>query len=84
VGTGGADDRIHRTPGLLPADLVDEVWQKWSAVERPPEMAALAALLAERDKPDNAAERARQTADAVLFAEVAQLVALTPERTGSG
>ena len=69
---------------LLPADLVAEVWQKWAAVERPPEMAALATLLAERDKPDNAVERARQTADAVLFAEIAQLVALTPERTGSG
>ena len=69
---------------LLPADLVAEVWQKWAAVERPPEMAALATLLAERDKPDNAVERARQTADAVLFAEIAQLVALTPERTGNG
>ena len=70
--------------GLLPADLVDEVWQKWSAVERPPEMAALAALLAERGKPDNAAERARQTADAVLFAEVKRLTAVTPAKAAGG
>lgn len=54
--------------GLLPADLIAEVWAKWSAVERPPAL---------RDNPD-------AVADEVLFAEVKQLVALTPERTGNG
>ena len=54
--------------GLLPAPLVAEVWAKWSAAARPPAL---------RDNPD-------AVADEVLFAEVKQLVALTPERTGSG
>jgi hypothetical protein len=47
--------------GLLPGDLVQEVWQKWAAEERPPEL---------RDNPN-------AVADAVLFAEVKRLAALT-------
>jgi hypothetical protein len=43
--------------GLLPAALVAEVWAKWSAEERPPEL---------RDNPT-------ADADAVLFSEAAAL-----------
>ncbi len=46
--------------GLLSASLVQEVWAKWSAVERPSEL---------RDNPE-------AVADLVLFAEVRRLAAL--------
>ncbi len=46
--------------GLLPANLVHEVWTKWAAPERPPEL---------RDNPE-------AVADLVLFAEVRRLAAL--------
>lgn len=46
--------------GLLPAGLVQAVWAKWAAAERPPEL---------RDHPE-------AVADAVLFGEVRRLAAL--------
>jgi hypothetical protein len=46
--------------GLLPERLVAEVWAKWSAAERPPEL---------RDNPQAVADR-------VLFAEVGRLAGL--------
>jgi hypothetical protein len=46
--------------GLLPVALVAEVWAKWAAAERPPEL---------RDNPEAIAEE-------VLFAEVGRLAAL--------
>jgi hypothetical protein len=46
--------------GLLPAALVAEVWAKWSALERPPEL---------RDN-------SKAVADGVLFNEVQRLAAL--------
>ncbi len=46
--------------GLLPAALVEDVWAKWSAPERPPEL---------RDNPE-------VVADVVLFNEVRRLAAL--------
>lgn len=60
--------------GLLPAALVAEVWAKWSALERPPEL---------RDNPKaacperpNEVGACRRVADMVLFAEVRRLAAL--------
>jgi len=47
--------------GLLPPELVGEVWGKWSAVLRPPEL---------RDNPD-------AVADQILFAEANRLAAMT-------
>ncbi|MBE2198105.1 MAG: hypothetical protein IAE79_05805 [Anaerolinea sp.] len=47
--------------GLLPGDLVQQVWEKWAAEERPPDL---------RDNP-------QAVADEVLFAEVKRLAALT-------
>jgi hypothetical protein len=47
--------------GLLPAALVDEVWAKWSAAERPSELL----------------ENPEVVADVVLFDEVRRLAALS-------
>ncbi len=52
--------------GLLPAALVAEVWAKWLAPERPPEL---------RDNPD-------AVADAVLFNEVQRLAVLCAAQGG--
>jgi hypothetical protein len=52
--------RAGLSRGLLSAALVEEVWAKWSAQERPSEL---------RDNPE-------AVADAVLFNEVRRLVAL--------
>ena len=49
-----------RRQGLLPAALIDEVWAKWAAEERPAELR----------------ENLTSVADEVLFAETHRLAAL--------
>ena len=51
--------RIGLRQGLLPEALVDEVWAKWSAPERPSEL---------RENPE-------VVADVILFDEVRRLAA---------
>ena len=73
-------DYIRRR-GLLPAPLLDEVWARWVAAERPSELrdnpeAACHFDLRPRSPLSAGSEQGRRVADMVLFNEVRQLAAL--------